>query len=790
MTALYTCITGKHDLNLVILAALICALGVYSTFSLAREVLRTDDRRDRILWSVAAVVATSSAIWATHFIAMIAFEPGLPIRFGIARTVASYLLALSLVGLGAVTLLTVKGAGGRLLGGAIVGFAISAMHYTGMSALQMKGDLFFNFGPVTASILSGVGLAALAALLPLSRHRFLRALGPAALLLAVCSAHFIGMSAVTIVYNPRALDPEGAVNIMVLAILVANVAVVIMGLSLAALWLRVRESRQRQAEQDRLQDFADVAIEGLLVCDGLSIAGLNSSLELMTGRSAREMVGLPIVRLLPGLSVPVSLDGTECDATLLTAKEECIPVKVAFKRIVFRGRTQTVVGIRDQRDRLRTEADMTRLARCDVLTGLANRMSFGEAVTARCSSRRKDDDSFAFLMLDLDRFKTVNDTLGHAAGDEVLRQVAARLGELVRDGDIVARLGGDEFAILVERTGGTSDIVAIIERIVGCVGQPFVIEDQIVDLGLSLGVALAPADGETLEVLSRNADLALYRAKDEGRGTYRFFEPAMNDRMQARRKSELDLRRAIERQEFEVVYQPQVDARYGTYQGAEALVRWNHPQSGTVPTAEFIPLAEELGLISAIGHHVLRAACTEAALWTDHLSVAVNVSPVQLRDRHFATSVASILSETGLSPHRLELELTENALLQDDGLTLDILHTLRDLGIRISMDDFGTGYSSLSYLRRFPFDKIKIDQSFVRQLPGDPDSVAIVQAVATLGAKLGMTVTAEGIETLEQRSFAVAEGCDQLQGYLFSKPVSAALVADLFMRGLPCADAA
>ena len=780
--SLYTCITSQHNGWLIALAASICGLGALSTFSLGREVLHTPDRLHRGAWAAAAVVATASAIWATHFIAMVAYAPGLPFRFAALGTVLSYAIALSLVGAGAVLILIRPGLRGRLLGGAVVGLAISAMHYVGMNAMEIQGDIHWDRGTVAVSVLSGVILTMVAAALPLSRAASLRILGPLALLLAVCSTHFVGMQAMTLAYDPRAVEPNGAVNTSILTVLVANVTVVILGLSLAALWLQGRERRQAIAERGSLQNLADIAVEGLLICDGPRIMGLNHSLAFMIGQGVDEVVGQPVARLLPEMIEPHAGDGRECDSVLRTTSGETIPVRIVSKRIAFGGQTQTVLAVRDQRGRLKVEADLWRLARVDTLTGLANRLSFGETVTARCASRRRTDGTFALLMLDLDRFKTVNDTLGHAMGDEVLRRVAGRLLGTVREGDLVSRLGGDEFAVVLDHADGSAELVEVAERMIEVIARPFIIDGHVLDLGASMGIAMAPADGDTLEILSRQADLALYRAKHEGRGTYRFFEAAMDEQVQERRATELDLRRATAHQEFEVVYQPQVDTATGAFTGAEALVRWNHPLRGTVSPADFIPLAEELGLIGAIGQQVLRVACAEAATWPDHLSVAVNVSPVQLRDRNFAATVADVLAETDFQGHRLELEITENALLHDDGQTLAILHALRRLGIRISMDDFGTGYSSLSYLRRFPFDKIKIDQSFVRQLPGDSDSAAIVQAIASLGSKLGMTVTAEGVETDAQRRFVTAEGCHQLQGYLFSKPVAAARVAELFTR--------
>jgi predicted signal transduction protein with EAL and GGDEF domain len=352
----------------------------------------------------------------------------------------------------------------------------------------------------------------------------------------------------------------------------------------------------------------------------------------------------------------------------------------------------------------------------------------------------------------------------------------------VRDGDVVARLGGDEFAILQLNVSAPDDTRVLAARVVDLLARPFLLNGHVVNIGASAGVAMAPVDGETPEALLRNADLALYKAKAEGRGAFRMFEPGLDARMQARRALELDLRRAVARQEFEVHYQPLLDARSGLVTGAEALVRWRHAERGLVPPADFIPLAEETGLIPAIGQWVLRTACAEAATWPAQMSVAVNLSPIQFRDTRLADTIKSVLADTGLDPHRLELEITEGVLIADEDRTLATLVELRRCGVRIAMDDFGTGYSSLSYLRRFPFDKIKIDQSFIRQVPENEESAAIVRAIITLGNCLGMTTTVEGVETAEQLAFTSSEGCDHVQGFHLSRPLTAGAFADFLRR--------
>ena len=422
------------------------------------------------------------------------------------------------------------------------------------------------------------------------------------------------------------------------------------------------------------------------------------------------------------------------------------------------------------------------LASSDHLTGLSDRRVFTERLSAKLADARRDGGGFAVLCIDLDRFKTVNDSLGHPVGDALLRKVAERLRNVAREGDVVARLGGDEFAIIQGGAGQPQAAEALAARLVDLIGRTYVVDGHMLNIGASVGLALAPHDGEDSHALLKNADLALYRAKADGRGVFRFFEPGMDSRMQARRALEVDLRRALALKEFDLAYQPQVRATDGGVVGFEALLRWRHAERGVVPPSDFIPLAEEVGLITPIGEWVLRTACAEAASWPAPISVAVNVSPIQFRGAKLVETVASALARSGLEASRLELEITEGALLDNTHVVLKVLNNLRALGVRISMDDFGTGYSSLSYLQKFPFTKIKIDQSFVRRMDDSPDCSAIVRAVAALGASLGMKTTAEGVETEAQRDRIRAEGCTEIQGYLTGRPMTPAAAADLIAQ--------
>lgn len=432
------------------------------------------------------------------------------------------------------------------------------------------------------------------------------------------------------------------------------------------------------------------------------------------------------------------------------------------------GWVSTHEDITEQRQ---NEARIHHLARHDALTDLPNRSEFLEEM-ARAESGLQRGEMAAVLYIDLDHFKAVNDTLGHAIGDEVIKQAAVRLWGTTRESDLLARLGGDEFALLLRPIDSPDAAARVADRIIKTMGAPMNIKGQQIEIGASVGIAVGPGDGTTSDALVKNADLALYRAKSEGRSTYHFFETGMDAELQQRRQIEAGLRLALNRNEFRLMYQPLLGLKEDRITCVEALLRWDF-EGRTISPAEFVPVAEDTGLISAIGQWVLNEACLTAVSWPRDVRIAVNLSPVQFRQRDLVTQVRRALANAKLDPTRLELEITESLLLADSESTLRALHELRAMGVRISMDDFGTGYSSLSYLRSFPFDKIKIDRSFLRDLTTRADSQAIIRAVIGLGHSLGMSTTAEGVETEEQLAMVRAQGVSEVQGFLFSRPISA-----------------
>jgi len=430
------------------------------------------------------------------------------------------------------------------------------------------------------------------------------------------------------------------------------------------------------------------------------------------------------------------------------------------------------VSMFDVTERRRAEAKIAYMARHDELTGLANRSHFRDALAARLAQRNAKDRACAVMIVDLDHFKAVNDTLGHGVGDRLLAAAAERIRHTLPAEALVARLGGDEFAVILPIIDDISEAIAPAERIVHEIAAPFPIEGHSLSVGATIGIAFAPEDADDAETLVQHADLALYKAKHSVRGAWCRFEPGMDVAVQTRRKLEADLRRAVERGELVVYYQPLVHLNSNEIVGCEALLRWDHPERGLVQPGDFIPVAEEIGLIGVIGQHVLHTSCRDAAQWPSHITVAVNLSPLQFRSSDVLQLTVHALAASGLDPSRLELEITEAVLMERSDEVLATMKSLRALGVGISMDDFGTGYSSLSYLRNYPFSKIKIDRSFVQDVDSRPASQAIVKAIIGLGNSLGMKVTAEGIEQPEILDYLRREGCEEGQGYLFAVPVS------------------
>jgi diguanylate cyclase (GGDEF)-like protein len=927
MLRVVSCLTTQHDWRLVLLAAAICFLTSLAAINLFRRAIATAGRT-RVLWLVTAGIATGYGIWATHFVAMLAYTPGLPTGYDLLLTIASLLAAAVITGAGFALAATCQATWAAPTGGAIIGAGIVAMHYTGMWAFEVPGHLVWSVGLVLASIALGIAFG-VGSLHTAVHHTGKAATLLAALLLtlAIVAHHFTAMGAAEIVPDPTVTITALSLSPSALSVAIASAAAAVLGVSLVAavsgsarqqliekseaelakqaqrletaltnmsqglcmfdrdqrvvvanqryaemygldpqqlrpgttlreiLGARLARGIYTNAEVDKfieagIASFHKEVSEILHLADGrfisvlrrpMSDGGLVSTHEDITERQAlhttveqqrvqldaalntipqglcmydaaqrlvvcnepyRKMYGLAPEQAQPGTTVRELVEwriakglyaGPDPEAYL---RDRLAPVVAASNSLheLSDGRVVAISRLpmpgggwvathEDITERRRAEARIAHLAHHDALTDLPNRALLRERLEEAIAAMRQGGRPLAVLMLDLDRFKEVNDSLGHPIGDALLKTVTQRLSGCVREMDTIARLGGDEFAIVVRTSEPATESVSIAQRILQVIEAPFDLDGHHVIVGTSIGIALAPSDGEDPDQLLKNADLALYRAKSEGRGTYRFFEPGMDQRMQARRSLEKDLREALVNGEFALHYQPLVNLERDEICGFEALLRWNHPQRGNVPPNDFIGIAEETGLIMPLGEWVLRQACTEAATWPAHLKIAVNVSPAQFRARNLADVVVRTLAATGMPPQRLELEITESVMLQDEEEAFSTLTRLHALGVRIALDDFGTGYSSLSNLRKFPFDKIKIDRSFVSDLSvANVDALAVVRSVAQLGVSLGMATTAEGVETREQMEHVRAEGCTEMQGYYICPPSPAEDIERLIQR--------
>ena len=750
----------------------------------------------RLAWIILTGVCTASGIWATHFVAMLAYDPGHPTAYEPVATLASLLIAIFVIAVG----FYLSARGDRLnaaAGGAVIGAGIGLMHYTGMYAVVVPGTLHWDIPLVLASLAMGVGLTSMA-LVRYHKEPGSRGIGIAALLLtlAICGLHFTGMGAVTVVPDPTALMAPSSLDNGKMALAVAGVTLVVLLSGLAAALIESEASKQRQADLHAQNLRFDAALNNM--SQGLCMVDAEQRLVVCNKRYV-QMYGLPPELTRPGTRMidilqdriakglyagpsPAEYMRERRQVALANAPSTTIQelsdgraVVVVHQPMEGGGAVATHEDITEQR---RIERRIAFMAHHDALTGLPNRVLLLERLEQ--AVKGKGDGSVAVLCLDLDRFKEVNDTLGHSVGDALLKAVAGRVCGCVREADTVARSSGDEFVIVQDSAQGTNAAANLASRVIEVLSQPFEAGGHQVVVGVSIGVAVSPNDGTEPDDLLKHADLALHRAKSQGRGAYCFFEQEMNTRMHARRDMEADLRKALGNGELELLYQAEVALDRNEISGFEALLRWHHPEHGTISPAAFIPLAEETGLIVPIGEWVLRQACTEAMGWPGHVRVAVNISAVQF-NHGLVQTVVSALASAGLAANRLELEITETVFLQDNEATLAILGQLSDVGVRIALDDFGTGYSSLSYLRSFPFAKIKIDRCFINDLSEtDVNSLAIVRAVAGLGGALGIATTAEGVETEAQLERVRMEGCTEMQGYLFSAPITAAEVSRRF----------
>ncbi|WGD52609.1 EAL domain-containing protein [Bradyrhizobium sp. CB1650] len=829
MFRVFTCVTAEHDWRLVMLAGLVCFAASIVAVSIFHRAIASH-ARTRLIWIAIAGAAIGYGIWATHFVAMLAYAPGVSTGYGIVLTALSLAAAMILTSGGFGVAANNSGRWRAAAGGGIIGAGIASMHYLGMWALEVPGRVTWSPQLVLVSIILGIvlGYAALAVAVH-HQHKWGTFAAALLLTLAIVSHHFTAMGAVQIIPDPTLTSDTLSLSPAFLAVAIAGVALSVLGMSLVGVIadrrLATRTSRfeeiisqlsiarqQVEGSQRALQEQKlrlDTAINNMV--EGLCMFDAEKRLVVCNERYARlyrlppELLrtGTPHTDIIRHRIANGILKGdtSEGAAEQLISKLGALPVDTVSSRIdefadgrlirVTRqpmpggGWVATHLDVTEQR---RSEAKITHMAQHDALTDLPNRVLLRERMEHALAVTRNGGLDLAVLMLDLDRFKEVNDTLGHPAGDTLLRAVAARLRECTTDTALIARLGGDEFAVIDYVTNPAVEAATLAENIRKVLCEPFDLGDHRVTVGTSIGIAIAPRDGTDSDVIMKSADLALYSAKSGGRGAYRFFEPELDQLMHARRNLERDMRAALAGHEFELHYQPYVNAATGETSGFEALLRWHHPQRGLVMPSDFIPLAEETGLIVPLGEWVLRTACSEAAKWPAHLKIAINLSPAQFRSEELVPVIIGVLANSGLAPHRLELEVTETVIMHDSEAVFATLGQLRELGVRIALDDFGTGYSSLSFLQKFPFDKVKIDRSFVNELSSTREEARhLARAVVRFAVSLGKTTTAEGVETQEQLDILREEGCVETQGYYFSRPMPASRIAKMVRRGAKAA---
>lgn len=787
-----------HDLPFVLLAAVICLISAYACISLMHHARQASGRM-RHVWNAVSSLAVGLGIWATHFIAVLAFRPGFALSYDLGLTALSLGIAVLICGGGIGLAVHSKGRVDRVLGGVTVGVGISTMHYTGIAALMLEGDIAWQSGAVTLSILAGMALAGLSFAMTLRRGWRWNLAAAGLLTAAICAMHFTAMAAADFsnclpMQNGAELD-GGLMSVIValLSILVLAAAIGSLVLDEADRRRTAREAARRAEDAKRLADANDRLNLALAhMGQGLALFGPDGRLQLHNERLV-SLLGLSDDAHLVGAELEtilrrslIGLGRPEAEASQRAADlaqqygqliaegggEAVQPISgdLAFRmRHSPAGNGAWITTVEDISESRRNVAAIAHLAHHDSLTGLPNRARFGQMLSSGLAALEGKEGKLAVIAIDLDRFKDINDSYGHAGGDHVLSELAKRFGALLRDGEFMGRLGGDEFAAIKPFThmGALRDFLGRLER---ALGGRIAYGENLLVVGGSIGVAIAPEDGTDGSKLLNNADLALYRAKAEIDRRVCYYEQEMDEAARQRRAMAKDLWDAVESNGFHLAYQVQKSVTTGLTTGYEVLLRWNRPGHGAVPPGEFIPVAEECGAINAIGAWVLAEACGEAALWPEPHKIAVNVSGLQLTQLELVDQVKMVLEQTGLAPSRLELEVTETAIISDRKRALAVLSAIKALGVSIAIDDFGTGYSSLDTLRSFPFDKIKLDRSFMTEVERDEQAKAIVRAILALGKSLSVPVLAEGVETLEQLDVLRAEGCTEAQGFLLGRP--------------------
>ena len=790
MFQVYTCLTNDHDWRLVVLAGAVCLLASAVAVILFHRAQATTGRT-QFVWLALDAAAAGCGIWATHFIAMLAYDPAIGTGYNLAITILSLLIAVLITCAGLAAALLDLGRWTAAFGGAVVGGGIAAMHYTGMMALEVPGRMTWAPNLVVASIVLGIAFGSFALHFAARRDDWVNTVIATILFaLAILLMHFTAMGAVLVVADPTRINDAAALSPAALSLVIAGIVTIVLGICLVAA-LSDRQANGKLQQQKILLDTAlENMSQGLCMFDADGrIVLFNERYAKMMGFPAASLRGLSLLDLIKYRKAAGEIvdDPQEFFARVVAAahegKSNTRIIETSAKRALRiieqpmqeGGWVSTLEDITEWRE---AQAQISHMAHHDALTGLANRTQLVEKLQNALTALPSRGGGIAVHFIDLDRFKSVNDTFGHDGGDFLLRTVAERLRSVIRIDDTVARLGGDEFVVVQTGVSDRDQVKEFARRLTSAVTAPMKLREQAIVATVSVGVAVAPADGSNPERLLKSADLALYKAKADGRNCIRFFLAEMDTELQARFKLEKIVREAVLRDGFELHYQPVFEISERRLVGFEALIRLPAEDGTLIPPLVFIPVAEDLRLIDKVGAWVLREACRTAATWPEYLTVAVNLSPAQFLAGSVSDIVAAALKEAGLAAHRLELEITETLLLGNSEATMAELQTLKAMGVAIVMDDFGTGYSSLSYLWRFPFDKIKIDRSFMQGFEGSSrDAKVVVKTIIALGRELNMRVTVEGVETATQLAFLDKADGDQVQGFFFGRPVPASEVS-------------
>lgn len=798
-------VAQSYNMTLVVLSYIIAVVASYSALNLGGRVTESKGRA-RIVWLLSGACAMGIGIWSMHFVAMLALNMPIPLTYSVPVVLLSVAIAILA---SAVALFAVSGTGlswrHLLRGGFFMGAGIASMHYTGMAAMRVEAHirydpLLFALSILVAIIVSIVALWLTFKLRNDSSPRAIWKKMPSALVMgaAIAGMHYTGMLAATFTsdhHHPAHHDLAVTSDLLAYAIGVSTL--MILGTALVSAYFdrkMMRSSLQKKETDKRYQSLFHHNLDAVLsISREGNILKMNPTAERLTGYAEALLLDKPIKSLLvedeadliqPYLEQAMRGESCNFDVAFRHQSGYLTEVNITTVPIVIDSEIFGAYAlIRDMTERKKTENEINYLAYHDPLTDLPNRRLFEQRVNLAITEAKADKSRMLVVMfLDMDRFKVINDSLGHAFGDYLLQHISARLQQSVQDQETVARMGGDEFTVLLPNTTyEQAELTA--SRMIKAIEEPFTIKGHEIYITTSIGMAAYPRDGLDSITLMKHADTAMYSAKDKGKNNYKFYIPTMNEEVLQRLYLENELHKALERGEFLLHYQPQIHIESKRMIGVEALLRWKHPEKGLLMPSDFIPLAEETGLIVPIGEWVLRKACLQNKAWQEEgltpIRMSVNLSSRQFWKRDIVRTVARVLEETGLEPGYLELEITESMTMDVDW-AIHTLQQLKDLGVQIAIDDFGTGYSSLSYLKKFPLDRLKIDQSFIRDLFLNSNDKAVVSTIIAMAHNLNLNVVAEGVETENEMDILKQFSCDEYQGFLFSQPVEGEVIRGFF----------